>query len=97
MRSCLTSYSVFDKCCVNWLPAFSKLHFPLDDKPVTDKFISRFKNYSDLVNYARYSDDSDLLSKIEIVNQHGHDITKFISILKERCNHSMDTASGCCT
>lgn len=63
------------------------------DTSLKDGFIARFKSYSDLVNYARYSDDSDLLSKIEIVNQHGHDISKFISILKERCCYSIDVAN----
>lgn len=65
------------------------------EAPIKGGFISRFKSYSDMLNYARYADDSDLLHKIEIVTQHGHDIIKFIAILKERCNHSIESASKC--
>ncbi|XP_054719922.1 F-box DNA helicase 1-like [Uloborus diversus] len=61
--------------------------------PVKDKFISRFKTFADLNNYAKNADDPDLLAKIELINAHDYKIVDYIKTIKEKCSHPIELAS----
>ncbi|GBM02264.1 F-box DNA helicase 1 [Araneus ventricosus] len=66
------------------------------DGPVphlNDKFIARFKSFKELTSYARNVEDSDLLTKIDLVGQHNSLIVDYISIIKEKCSYSMALAN----
>ncbi|GIX80249.1 f-box DNA helicase 1 [Caerostris darwini] len=69
-------------------------NYPEKEPPkVRDKFLSKFRSYKALTSYARSVEDHDLLTKIELVNQHGSQIIKYIEIIKEKCSHNIDLAN----
>ncbi|CAL1291587.1 unnamed protein product [Larinioides sclopetarius] len=66
------------------------------DGPVphlNDKFIARFRSFKELSSYARNVEDSDLLTKIDLVGQHNSMIIDYIRIIKETCSYSMALAN----
>ncbi|XP_071043161.1 F-box DNA helicase 1 [Parasteatoda tepidariorum] len=60
---------------------------------IKDKFISKFKTYEELTNYAKNADDSDLLSKVELIRLHSNDIPQYIKTIKEKCTHPLQLAN----
>lgn len=60
---------------------------------MSDKFISKFKTYKELVSYAKSVDDNELCTKIDIVDQHRSDLPEYVKTIKEKCSHPMELAS----
>ncbi|XP_035223017.1 F-box DNA helicase 1-like isoform X2 [Stegodyphus dumicola] len=60
---------------------------------ISDKFLSKFKSYTELENYAKNVEDNDLLGKIALVRKYGACISKYISIIKEKCTHPIELAN----
>ncbi|GIX80252.1 hypothetical protein CDAR_610391 [Caerostris darwini] len=60
---------------------------------IHDEFLSQFNSFEDLTSYAKNIGDTDLLTMIELVNQHGSNIENYIQIIQEQCSYNMDLAN----
>ncbi|KAL1415063.1 hypothetical protein MTO96_029841 [Rhipicephalus appendiculatus] len=63
------------------------LKYRPDEAPsmVQDPFVKRFASYSALYKYAHTVEDLDLCSKLAFVNDHCHDVPRYVQALRLRC------------
>lgn len=53
---------------------------------VQDPFVKRFASYAQLHRYAKTVEDIDLCSKLTFVDDHGHDVPRYVQALRLRCS-----------
>ncbi|XP_064489501.1 F-box DNA helicase 1-like [Ornithodoros turicata] len=70
-----------------------RLKFNQEQNRITDPFVRKFANFQRLFQYARHAEDSELLSRLEFVEQHGHQVPVYVRTLTSDCKFSEHNAN----